>query len=106
MRSGAKDREAREGLFSQAVNLAVNADSTRDPCAALVLHNREFEFGKRVNPELPNFREVLLRTDNHCIVNVCKHVDFERGEMGEGSELGAEIINGNGVLQKKAEECG
>ena len=81
-------------MLCQRVNFAVDAESTRDPCTALVLHNWKFEQGERVNPKLPNFGEVLLRTDYHSIVNVCKHVDFERGEKGEGGNLGAKNING------------
>ena len=88
-RTGSPERDC---LANESI--AVNADSTRDPCAALVLHNWKFEQGERVNPKLPNFGEVLLGTDYHSIVNVSQHVDFERGEMGQGLDFGAEVVNG------------
>ena len=92
-------------MLGQRINLAVDAESTRDPRTALVLYNRKFEKGERVNPKLPDFGEVLLGTDYHGIVDVCKHVDFERGEMGKGLNFGAEVING--IFQKEAEKgCG
>ena len=89
-------------MLGQRINLAVDAESTTDPCTALVLNNWEFEKGERVDPKLPDFGEVLLRTNYHSIIDVCKHVDFERGEMGKGLNFGAEVING--IFQKESKK--
>ena len=66
------------------------------------MHHWKFEEGERVDPKLPDFGEVLLGTNYHGIIDVCKHVDFERGEMGKGLNFGAEIIKG--IFQKEAEK--
>ena len=81
-------------MLCEIVDIFVNANSSRDPSAALVLDNWKFEFGERANPKLPDFGKVLLGADHYCIIDICKDVDFERGEIWDSAEFGAEVIYG------------
>ena len=86
--------EPRKGLLGEVVYFSVNANSSWDPSAALVLNNWKFEFGERANPKLPDFGKVFLGADHYCIIDICKDVDFERGEIWDSAEFGAEVIYG------------
>ena len=67
-----------------------------------MLNHWKFEFGERANPQFPNFRKMLLGADYNCVIDIREDMDFERGKMGDGADLEAEVIDG--VFEEKAEE--